>query len=178
MSCRVIGWRPVRSVLRSRACIRSYQIYFCVGVSHIADDAAILHPVQMFPGHHVFVTWVGKQLMGSWWTIWNGEIMIWGKISLWYAIWSRCEALKSWHSCIKTIPLKAMSASGLALGNCIPKTITVHFRFIVLILVSSNSRLWQHRLKWVFEMACALCLHCTTVLSALYYSTALTFYIC
>lgn len=34
---------------------RSYQLYLSAGVSHVADDAAILHSVQMFSPHNVFI---------------------------------------------------------------------------------------------------------------------------
>lgn len=33
----------------------SYQVYLSVGVAHVADYAAVLHFVQMFPHHHIFV---------------------------------------------------------------------------------------------------------------------------
>lgn len=33
----------------------SYQVYLGVGVAHVADYAAVLHLVQMFPHHHIFV---------------------------------------------------------------------------------------------------------------------------
>lgn len=32
-----------------------YQIYLSVGVSHVADYAAILHLVQKFPPYHIFI---------------------------------------------------------------------------------------------------------------------------
>lgn len=33
----------------------SYQLYLCAGVTHVADYAAILHFVQMFPPNHIFI---------------------------------------------------------------------------------------------------------------------------
>lgn len=33
----------------------SYQLYLSAGVAHVADDAAVLHFVQMFSFNHVFV---------------------------------------------------------------------------------------------------------------------------
>lgn len=33
----------------------SYQINLAAGVSHVAEYAAVLHSLQMFPSHHVFI---------------------------------------------------------------------------------------------------------------------------
>lgn len=36
-------------------CWGSYQLYLCAGMAHVADYAAILHFVQMFPPNHIFI---------------------------------------------------------------------------------------------------------------------------
>ena len=37
-------------------CLEAEHVHLCVGVSHVAYDAAVLHLVHVVPRHHVLVT--------------------------------------------------------------------------------------------------------------------------
>lgn len=37
-----------------------YHINLCIRVSHVADDAAILHAVKLFSGNNILVAWIRK----------------------------------------------------------------------------------------------------------------------
>lgn len=57
----------------------SYQLYLCVWVSHVADYAAVLHSVQIFPPHHVFIAfrWNRDEEESSLNCISNKSIIVW-----------------------------------------------------------------------------------------------------
>ena len=46
---------PHRAVPAPDARPCAHHVDLGVGVPHVADDATVLHPIQVFPGHHVLV---------------------------------------------------------------------------------------------------------------------------
>jgi len=46
---------PPRATPAADAQPCAHHVDLGVGVPHVADDAAVLHPIQVFPGHHVLV---------------------------------------------------------------------------------------------------------------------------
>lgn len=55
---------------KAAASPRTHHVDLGVGVPHVADDAAVLHAVQVLPGHHVLVaceaaTWVRNGNIGK-----------------------------------------------------------------------------------------------------------------
>lgn len=48
------GYVTVRQI---RAWYITNHIDLCVGVTHVADNAAVLHPVEVLSHHHILIAW-------------------------------------------------------------------------------------------------------------------------
>lgn len=59
-ACPFLGGREKKTLNRVH---HSYHVDLCVGMAHVANNAAVLHAVQVFSGYHIFVTLIKERQM-------------------------------------------------------------------------------------------------------------------